>query len=161
MKKLLGKDILIKVLIALVVLLGAPYVFRYINLEPASPNDVGDLTKEPLGIKDLVRSVKRELEEADLERLENDEAPLFKLDRFELEINFVVNNRSKTGASIAPQFIVVDKETEVSTQRIQKIRIQMQAVGKRVGQGVASSETFTEDDTEVDVLTPPPRKPEE
>ncbi len=85
-----------------------------------------------LGVKDLIRAVKHELYQAELERFEvrdgvakEKELPLFKVESFDLEIRFFVRQRASAGVSAEPQFVVVDTETEISAERTQTIQLHM------------------------------------
>ena len=78
---------------------------------------------ENLGIKDIVGQIKSELEASERERLSNKEVGLFHLQYLDLEMNFVVRRTSEHSATLKPEFIVVDNKTNLSSERIQKIKL--------------------------------------
>lgn len=92
------------------------------NLTGATPGMASQQSKG-LGIEDLIRRVKSELADAEAKRIRNNEAALFELKEFELEIGFVVQERTTAGGKIDYQVVSVDTGTEVGNERVQRIRL--------------------------------------
>jgi hypothetical protein len=154
--KPLGKGLLVKGLVALVILLAAGQILTYVRLRRAIEPEVRAFEDEPLGIAQVVRRVKQELYEADIERDERGEAALFELDSFDLELNFVVETRGAAKAGTDFALVVLGKEAEVSSQRIQKIHLHMKAAAPVTGRkpvGAAPPALSAEE-----LTTPPPSK---
>ena len=162
--KLLHSASIIKILLALIVVLLAPVALRLVDL-PHTPesqviNDIIPATHQTLGVKDLIRAVKKELAEADQERDESNEEALFKVEQFELEINFMIGRHSTAGAELnVPEFIVIDKESKVAAERVQKIKLMMKVIPPRLEQDEVSGFTESAQPQEVIELNPrPPAK---
>lgn len=114
----------------LALVLVAPFGVRYFQwaLTVSFPEPVLEHDQEELlGVTDMVRQVKAELEAAEQERIERNEAALFLLESFDLEINFVLRNSSSRSVGFSPQFLVVNENTNVSTEKVQKLRLHMRA----------------------------------
>lgn len=79
-----------------------------------------------LGIKDLILKVKKELAETERDRPIN-EAALFKLRDFELEVNFIVKTRHAASGKVDYEVVAVGADTEIGTERIQRIKLRMDA----------------------------------
>jgi hypothetical protein len=78
---------------------------------------------EGLELKTLIRQVKAELQEADLEALNNNEEPLFELQEFDLDLNFVA--KGTTGGKV--ELSAVGSSVEVSRERLQHIHLRWKA----------------------------------
>ena len=76
-----------------------------------------------LELKSLVRQVKQQLQEADCEATANNEAALFELKDFELDLNFVAKGISGQKAEI----LAVGSNTEISRERLQHIHLRWTA----------------------------------
>ena len=72
---------------------------------------------EPL--KDLIRRVKRELGDAELERVNNHEAALFELKQFDLEVSFISRARAAGKGTVDYELIAVNNEVEVGSEHVQ------------------------------------------
>lgn len=162
-KQLLRNELTTKILLILVLLLAAPYLLRLLDFEAlVGKRPVAkDLTSlgQPLGVKALIRAVKKELYEADRERIEKDEAALFRVENFELEINFIVSNRTKGSAELGPQFIVVNKEMDIASERVQKIKLFITVNREQERKGKIATGPFPATDSKSeDLAVPPPKK---
>lgn len=79
---------------------------------------------QPLDIKNLIRKVKQELGEAEAEAIANNELPLFKLEEFEMEINYVI----RASGGLKAEVVSVGGSSEVGTEKVQKLRLRWSAV---------------------------------
>jgi hypothetical protein len=112
------------IVLASVILLLAFLLFhRYWRSEPES-----SLSDGTLGVADLIEKVKSDLETVDRQRIERDEAPLFNVDSFDLEINFVVKEGQSTSAQGEYKVLTVGGTSEVSSEKVQKIVLHLKAV---------------------------------
>ena len=87
---------------------------RVDTLPPAN-----DVAKEGLQLKTLIRQVKTELQQADMEAIEKGEPALFQLKDFELDVNVV----AKGSISGNAQIVTVGSSAEVSSERVQRIHL--------------------------------------
>ena len=162
-KQLLRNELTTRILLILVLLLGAPYLLRLVDFETLVGKQTAqkDLTssEQPLGVKALIQAVKNELYETDKERIEKDEAALFTVENFELEINFIVSNRTKGSAQLGPEFIVVNKEMDVASERVQKIKLFLTVNREQERKSKVAREPFPAADLKTeDLVDPPPKK---
>jgi hypothetical protein len=111
-----------------------------------------DNVSDTLGVADLVRHVKSELQRAAIQG--KNEAPLFKLKDFELEVSFVAEVKSNGGV----QFNVVTAGTDVRTERTQKLTIKMDAFQPQRANSRPSPGQPHMQKTEVEIIGPPPPK---
>ena len=81
-----------------------------------------------LGIKELIRLVKKELQDSELELERKHEAALFNIKTFDLEISFVVRVAYTQKGMLEYQFITVDSEFESGSEKIQRIQLHMEVV---------------------------------
>lgn len=80
---------------------------------------------QEIGIKNLVEKVRSELKQAEEERQKANESALFKVDKFDLEINYVVKIDSTATAGIKLEPITVGGQTETSSEKVQKITLHL------------------------------------
>ncbi len=117
--------------------------------------------EQELQIEQVVREVKRQLEAAGKDRLVNNEATLFKLKDFEMEISFLVRHSERSGTEGKFEPIAVDNDLQLDSERTQRLKLHWDAatdVVKRVPPSkipvVAGAPIH------VDGSLPPPVKPE-
>jgi len=84
--------------------------------------------KKELEIKQLIETVKQQLEAADQQREADGKAPLFRVETLQLEINFVVKDSHSTNASGNFEVVTVGGQTEFSREQVQKISLQFKAI---------------------------------
>lgn len=105
------------IVLASVILLLAFILFhKYWKSDPAS-----NVTDGTLGVAELIEKVKSDLEKVDRQRIERDEAALFNVESFDLEINFVVKEGQSTSATGEYKVLTVGGTSQVSSEKVQKI----------------------------------------
>jgi len=107
----IGPSLLAIVLFIALTLL-APRVTDHL-VEPAG----GDV--EGLQLKTLIRQVKKELQDADLEAVRSNEPALFELKQFDLDVNIVASGKTAADAKV----LAVGSNVEVSRERVQHIHL--------------------------------------
>lgn len=122
-RELLKKRIPITFFVGLVVVILMPYILKYLTrgnivLEPPPDNRV-------LGIKKLVSDVKSELYELEKDRIEKQEASLFEVTGFDLEISFVAKAGSQQKSGVEYQIVTADSEIQYGIEKIQKLTLHM------------------------------------
>lgn len=110
-------EVLLIIIIALLIFL---LVHKHWTSRPSDSNQ-----PEELGISSFVEKVRTELYQAEEKRLKTNEAALFKLDKFDLEINFVVKSSLTANGSITHELVTVSGQTETSSEKVQKITLHM------------------------------------
>lgn len=85
------------------------------------------IPQRTLGIKCLVESVKAELVAAENSYRQKNEAPLFELKDFEMEINYLVRN----SGGIKAEVIGVGTNLDSGSERVQKLRLTWTAIPNR------------------------------
>ena len=80
-----------------------------------------------LGIDKVIRDVKKELVASDQKRIENQEAALFQVKDFDLEIQFVVRESTTTGGEAKYEVITVNTELKDELEKVQKITLHFTA----------------------------------
>lgn len=93
----------------------------FLKYAPAQLDSVVAPSENPDGLqlKTLIRQVKTELQQADLEAIERNEPALFQLKDFELDVNVVARGTGTGSAEI----VVFGSNVEVSRERIQRIHL--------------------------------------
>jgi len=105
-----------------ILLLVSVFAYRYWVKKPAEAQ-----TDEGLGIAKLIEDVKSELITSDENRRSQGLPALFQVRSFDLEINFVVKARRKGQVGIDYEVVAVGGESEVSSEKVQKIVLHMDA----------------------------------
>jgi competence protein ComGC len=111
------------VIIFVIVMLILVLIHRYFRNTQTTTNEGKEIS-----IERLIEQVKSSLEIADAKRMEEKKAALFKVDSFELEINFIVKEAQSGEASIRYEAVTVGGRTEVSAEKVQKIILHMKAI---------------------------------
>jgi len=96
---------------------------------------------EGLGISDLIARVRQELAESEKRRINEEKAALFNVKSFDLEIGFVVRAQRTEKGGVEYRFVAVEGESTLSSERIQRVMLHMQAVEPRKG-SVSESAAF-------------------
>lgn len=158
-RELLRKKLSMKFVLLIAFLLLAPNIATLLRptiprLPSARENDEG------LGIRELIRTVKLELQETEQQGRANKEAALFELKDFDLEISFIVHSHSKGTAGVEYHFVAVGAETQVGLEKVQKIKLHMTAIPpKREVVAQTSSRVSSQPSTPIiHGPKPPPKK---
>lgn len=114
---------------------------------------------EGLGVKDLIEKVKAELIETEQNQIKSNQAALFEIKDFDLEINFVVSTRHTGTGKLEYNVVTVGGETEVSSERIQKINLHMTAIPPKAIEKPMSQSSVSAPTKPV-VINPPPTQKE-
>jgi len=85
---------------------------------------------EELKIKDLIHSVRNELIESEIERKNKGLAPLFYVDNFKIEVNFVVEKNLHGGGKLNPKIIDVGGDAGYKTEQIHKITLELKTLNQ-------------------------------
>ena len=88
-----------------------------------------------LEIKDLVQEVRAELAAVEKDMREKGEIALFELDKFELELNFVVRASTKDTVGAKTELVTAESEIEKGSEKVQKLTLHWNAAkpGRVVG----------------------------
>lgn|GEM_PF-3217204 len=130
-------------LIVLFILL-LPFILKYykwvLSFDPPENPQENPARTERLQIKKLIREVKKELIAAD-EARKPEEAPLFRLNKFELELKFVLQNRKSSSLQGGPpELIVVSENSGINSEEVQTIRLTYDIAGEHGIEGPVHSE---------------------
>jgi hypothetical protein len=106
-------------------------------------------TSARLGVKELIEKVKSELVATEKKRIESNEAPLFLLKDFELEINFVVKEGTTQKGDVDFKVVTVGGTSDYTTEQTQKIKLVMTAVPPQPEKALPTDSTDK-------ILTEPP-----
>jgi hypothetical protein len=159
LRELFKKTISMKLFLFVVILLLLPHIIQYLNHGFLNFSGSASDTYEGLGIKDLIRKVKMELYESDMERKENLEEPLFELKDFDLEIAFIVKTQTRRKGKVGYNLITLDSEMQTGTENVQKIKLHMTAIPPRKQKKIVEGWQFPIDSNDVvDIDKPPPIK---
>ena len=112
-----------------------------------------------LGVQDLIEKVKSELIKTEQKRIDAEQAPLFELKDFELEVSFVVKTSNKESGKAEFEVVTVGGETEFSSEKIQKIKLHMTAVQPQLRQAASSMAPPQVEDSAI-ISDPPPEERE-
>ena len=110
--------------------LGSSIVCAYLGWTAAQRTVERSRFSDPgLGLQELIQGVKQELQRADLNRAANDEAALFRLRSFDLEISFGVKAVDKSKGQLEYKVVTIGSEHEFSRETTQKVTIHLDAIG--------------------------------
>lgn len=101
-------------------------------------------SSDRLGVQELIEKVKIELLEAEEKRIKANESPLFALKNFDLEINFVVKERSKGSGAFDLKILTAGGESEYNSEVTQKIILHMEYAQPQAQETKATFEDFDE-----------------
>lgn len=79
-----------------------------------------------LGIEQVLTQVKSELNAASAK--EKDNAPMFDVKSFDLELNFIVRKGESGSADVKTEVVSIGGRTESSSETVQKIKLHMEPV---------------------------------
>lgn len=85
------------------------------------------IVNTPLHVKDIIRRVHSELIESQTERENNNEPPLFIVDKLTLEVNFTVTENTGVGGKFDLKVITADSAKTVEEQQVHKITLTLTA----------------------------------
>lgn len=86
-------------------------------------------------IKDLITSVKSALAQIEQENITKNEAALFEVKDFDLELNFIVRKDEKGSGRIETKVLTFGAEELYGSENVQKIKLHLTAIaGKERGQ---------------------------
>lgn len=134
--------------IGIIVLL-AVMIYNHRRAIPTSKKDSVDL-----GVQDLIEKVKTELAKTEESRISKGQIPLLELKDFDLEINFVVTESYKGSGTFGFKVVTLGGQTDVSSEKIQKIKLHMTVAQPHVHEEKASTSSIEVDDSTI-ILTPP------
>ena len=103
-----------------IALLAAIFVYKH-WLSPTK----GPVQEQQLNIDNLIGKVREELARTDMKLREANEANMFQLDEFVLELNFVVKSGTTGNAGVKTELIAVGAGQEYSEEQVQKITLKM------------------------------------
>lgn len=83
---------------------------------------------KPLFIKELIRRVHRELVDSQKEREENQEEPLFFVEKLVVEANFAIVESKGAKGGIDLKFITLGKQRDYSEQQVHKITLTLSSM---------------------------------
>lgn len=115
-------------ILAVLVLLSLLVINATLHRNAQSPSEAEN---GGLEIGSLIRKVKRELMQADTQRINNNERALFQLKDFQMEISFMVKTVTTAGAKIDYKFVTVDAGTETGNEKVQKLTLHWDAIPQK------------------------------
>jgi hypothetical protein len=116
--------------------------------------------KQPaaLGVQELIEKVKEELIKTEEKRISAQQAPLFELKDFELEINYVITASEKESGGFEIKAVTLNSETETTTEKTQKIILRMSAIKPQIKEEKASPRPLDVNEDIIISQPPPPSK---
>jgi Trypsin-co-occurring domain 2 len=108
------------VIVAAIVLLGGLFVYKHWFSGSRKP-----VEEQQLNIDNLISKVRDELTKADLKLRASNQASMFELDEFVLELNFVVKSATSANAGLTTELIAVGAEQQYANEQVQKITLKM------------------------------------
>jgi hypothetical protein len=79
-------------------------------------------------IHDIIEKVRSELKQADEDRIRRNDAALFEVKSFDLEINFIAKTTEKQEGGVKTELIAISGGSESSLERLQKITLHLETV---------------------------------
>ena len=110
-----------EVLIAMViVLLAALLIYKHWFGESKTAGE-----EQQLNIDNLISKVREELASTDLKLRAANQANMFQLEEFVLELNFIVKSGTTANAGLKTELIAIGADQEYSKEQVQKITLKM------------------------------------
>lgn len=78
-----------------------------------------------VSISELILSVKDQLQKLEKDRIDSNKASLFKVESFDLELNFIIKKSSSIEGGIKNEVITLNNSSNISNEIIQKIHLHM------------------------------------
>lgn len=103
---------------------------------------------QSLGISDLIDSVRKELALSEEGRIKRGEPALFTVDKFDLDIKFVVNKSTSNSGKMELSVVTLDGGKTESSELVQTIHLEMKAIPP-VPESSAPNKNLTIDTTGV------------
>jgi Trypsin-co-occurring domain 2 len=139
-------------------LLAAPRLVSWLTTQAPAVLPHPEAGRE-LGVREMIRSVKQELQDADKEMRDNREVALFELKEFDLEISFVARASSTAKSGFDYQVLTVDTEKQAGSEKVQKLHLHFVVAAQGEKQSTSASKPSPLPSSGVVVIgTPPPRK---
>jgi Trypsin-co-occurring domain 2 len=110
----------------------------YLLLKDIFTSKVDTRSTADLNIRDLTLNVKSQLKELDSIREKNKELPLFKVESFDLEINFAIKQVQNSDNKFEYKVLTIEDKNEFSKEQIQKITLHMKTTSSNHGNTPAS-----------------------
>ena len=98
--------------------------------------------KTELGLTEVIRKIRQELFELYNERQENGQAPLFRIDTCELELNVISRIESKAGGKVSFGIFVTNIEGDYSKEKVHKLKLSLVPISSRVSEETLDVPTF-------------------
>jgi hypothetical protein len=127
--KLLKKRIPAAFLITLVLIVLIPYLLKYLGR--GAPVLESPTASKALGVKEFIADLKSELSQLEEERNQKNEAAVFDIVTFDLEISFMVRASSQQKAGVEYQIVTADSEIQNGIEKIQKLTVHMKPIGNQ------------------------------
>ncbi len=155
--KLLKKRIPAAFLIAFVLMLLVPYLLKYLGR--GTPVLESPAVSKALGVKEFIADLKSELSQLEEERNQKNEAAVFDIVTFDLEISFMVRASSQQKAGVEYQIVTADSEIQNGIEKIQKLTVHMKPIGNQKIPDLRTGPPLEDNSaTESVIDKPPPRK---
>jgi hypothetical protein len=109
-----------------IVILAAVLILNLILLyNKIFKKDIQQDDEVTLNIKDLTLNVKDQLEKIDSVREKKNEFPLFKVESFDLELNFIIKKTNSNSAKFENELITISNGQDYAKEQVQKIVLHM------------------------------------
>lgn len=131
-RRFLDRPASLKVVFGVALLALAPQALALLaHAPPLTESAFADDTLHRLGVQNMVRSVKRELEALEDSTCLNNEAPLFEGRDFQLEISFTAHADAGAKGGFHYDVLTAEAERHVGSERVQKLLLKYAFVGER------------------------------
>ncbi len=90
-------------------------------------------------INDVIEQVELSLRAGEEKRIAAKQERLFEVKSFDLEINFVVKTNQSRSGGLETRFIAVSADSQIATERTQKIMLHMDVAPQRISEVPAKS----------------------
>ena len=91
----------------------------------------GGSPDQGLGVTELIKRVRDELAASEKDIQTHNEAALFEVKRFDLEISFVVTASSTVQGGFDYKVVTADSHSDTGSQRVQKLTLHFDAIGSK------------------------------
>lgn len=110
------------ILIAIVVLIVVLFIVKHRS------GRIGAEDQGEIGVGNLIKRVTEELRKAEGDRRKADHKAIFKVEKFDLEVNFVVKMSDSGEAKFSIEPLTLGGKEEIAREKIQKVILHMSAL---------------------------------
>lgn len=148
--RIANRSVSIKTCVGVVLFAGfAWFAFRALMRQPSRA-----AADQSLGVKELIDRVSAELDQVELARRNAGTEPVFKIDNFDLEIAFVIDDTSTTKGEAKYEVVTLGSETTNRRESIHRLTLHVSTIPEQAYTVNSSADHIDTSGADVQILPP-------